>query len=201
MSALCSYGARTTLRATTNEKNVASQKKASSLFARTNSQHFLKQQQRRRRQRNDAFCVRAESSGEEERDRHRVVATTTERGGGASSSSGRRTSSQTTSDDNTKRTTIKKKKKNEIIPLFCRLAPDAKTNRRCTIGKRTRSCLQLWIKWASWKSPWSLRFTRESAVVTTGTGAPRAYRFGCTKLRAEKEKKGTRSCFTWTNLV
>ena len=24
---------------------------------------------------------------------------------------------------------------------------------------------------------------------------------GCTKLRAEKEKKGTRSCFTWTNLV
>jgi len=127
MSALCSCGARTTLRATTNEKNVASQKKAS-LFARTNSQHFLKQRQRRRRrQRNDAFCVRAESSGEEERDdRHRVVATTTtEREGGASSSSGRRTSSQTTSDDNTKRTTIKKKKKNEIIPLFCRLAPDA----------------------------------------------------------------------------
>ena len=126
MSALCSC-ARTTLSATTYEKNVASQKKAS-LFARTNSQHFLKQQQqRRRRQRNDAFCVRAESSGEEERDdRHRVVATTTtEREGGASSSSGRRTSSQTTSDDNTKRTTIKKKKKNEIIPLFCRLAPDA----------------------------------------------------------------------------
>ena len=126
MSALCSCGART-LSATTNEKNVASQKKAS-LFARTNSQHFLKQRQRRRRrQRNDAFCVRAESSGEEERDdRHRVVATTTtEREGGASSSSGRRTSSQTTSDDNTKRTTIKKKKKNEIIPLFCRLAPDA----------------------------------------------------------------------------
>jgi len=118
MSALCSCGARTTLRATTNEKNVASQKKAS-LFARTNSQHFLKQRQRRRRrQRNDAFCVRAESSGEEERDdRHRVVATTTtEREGGASSSSGRRTSSQTTSDDNTKRTTIKKKKKKRNHP-------------------------------------------------------------------------------------
>ena len=42
---------------------------------------------------------------------------------------------------------------------------------------------------------------RECGAVTTGTGAPRAYRFGCTKLRAEKEKKGTRSCFTWTNLV
>ena len=120
----CSCAARTLSATTTNETNVASQKKAS-LFARTNSQHFLKQQQRRRRERNDAFCVRAESSGEEERDRHRVVATTTEREGGASSSSGRRTSSQTTSDNNTKRTTIKKKKKNEIIPLFCRLAPDA----------------------------------------------------------------------------
>ena len=108
---------------TLSETNVASQKKA--LFARTNSQHFLKQQQqRRRRQRNDAFCVRAETSGEGERDRHQVATTTTGREGGASSSSGRRTS-QTTSDNNTKRTTIKTKKENEIIPLFCRLAPDA----------------------------------------------------------------------------